>query len=132
MDLAPGGNGQNKAATTGQLRYATNYADRTVDVSVTETSVDASAADFDELYFAVRPNNAAPTVTEDIGDNGSLGTMTSYLKWEGGSDQSGDVKTFISNFGEVVAIAQIRYEVVVSDVALAGTRSFDVEYTIAP
>lgn len=130
MNLAPGGNGQNKAATTGELRYATNFADRSIDVTVTEASLpDGSAADFDEIYFAVRSNGASQV--EDMGDDGSVGAMT-YLKWEGGRDQSGDTKTFLSNFGEVVAIAPIRYEVVISDVALEGQRTFDVEYTIAP
>lgn len=130
MTLAPGGNGQNKATTTGELRYATNFADRTVDVTVTEAALpDGSAADFDEVYFVVRSNGAS--IIEDMGDDGSAGTTT-YLKWEGGRARSGDTKTFLSNFGEVVAIAPIRYEIVVSDVALEGQRTFDVEYTIAP
>lgn len=41
-------------------------------------------------------------------------------------------QVFANGFGQVVAVAPIRYDITVSDVALQGTRDFTVEFTIAP
>lgn len=131
--IAPGGTGNNFARIDGDLRYATNHADATVSATVTEAGVPAGTENFDEMYFdiATRLFGSNMLTVEDLGDNGSTGTFN-FLRWQGGSAASGDTKTFIENFGEVVAIVPIRYDIVVSDVALEGQRQFDVEFTIAP
>jgi hypothetical protein len=131
--IAPGGTGNNFARIDGDLRYATNFADATVSATVTELGVPAGTENFDEMYFdvATRLWGSNQVTVEDMGDNGSTGTFN-FLRWRGGDANSGDVKTFVENFGEVVAIVPIRYDIVVSDVALEGQRQFEVEFTIAP
>ena len=131
--IAPGGSGNNFARIDGDLRYATNHADATVSATVTEMGVPAGTENFDEMYFdiATRLFGSNTLTVEDLGDNGSTGTFN-FLRWQGGSATSGDTKTFVENFGEVVAIVPIRYDIVVSDVALEGQRQFEVEFTIAP
>lgn len=135
ISVAPGGSGSNQVRVDNDLRYATNYAPGTAQVLV---DVTGAQADFDELNFLVRTRLfGSNTVTvEDIATGGSAGDLAlpwpGVFEWNYGNSSTKAPTVFADNFGQVVAVAPIRYDITVSDVALEGDRDFTVDFTITP